>query len=544
VDVIRGDRFLKQFYARDANFRTLADVADAVARGGGGVGWDTFWHDSAPERFLQAVRNTVAEAKAGNYPGALLRAAALPWRATLAAVELQAKPIMEWWVPRLKLAAYMDLYRMELQDLGPVPDEIELRKAAGRAWDTVDNWLGELVYDNLFWHAVLKDAGMASVRALGWNLGTVRGVLGAVPKQLRQAGLMPGAGVGGGGIGKPPRRMRNTGSAPGPEGEPIPTYEMQRAPWLTHDFARLLALFFWLGVFGAIYQYLHTGRKPGEADDGHIDPAQRILDLFFPRTGGTKSDGRPERAALPSYLKDLFAFAKHPAETAAHKVHPLAALTYDVVVKNEDYFGTEIRNTDDPWMRQARDLFTFLADQYRPISVRTFGERRTARGETGIGSAEAFLGVSVAPQTVTRSDAEEYLHGLQPPMHRTQAQATQAQARRDLRSARQANDVPAAQAAIEAGHLTPQQVRRSARTARQTSLERAFQPTTLPQAIHAYELATPEERLTLQTDLVQKWHRLFKAVAADDKPALAARFTAAMKLPVAPRPSLQQAGTR
>jgi hypothetical protein len=69
-----------------------------------------------------------------------------------AAIELLAKPVMEWWVPRLKLAAFMDLARMELRDLGPKPDPLEAAKVLGRAWDSIDNRFGELIYDNIFWH--------------------------------------------------------------------------------------------------------------------------------------------------------------------------------------------------------------------------------------------------------------------------------------------------------------------------------------------------------------------------------------------------------
>ena len=39
--------------------------------------------------------------------------------------------------------------------------------------DSVDNRLGLLAYDNLFWQRTLKDLGMLSTRALGWNVGTI-----------------------------------------------------------------------------------------------------------------------------------------------------------------------------------------------------------------------------------------------------------------------------------------------------------------------------------------------------------------------------------
>ena len=52
----RDPELAREIYERDANFRGLVHAADLVTRGGGGVGWDTFWHNSAPERFLQAFR--------------------------------------------------------------------------------------------------------------------------------------------------------------------------------------------------------------------------------------------------------------------------------------------------------------------------------------------------------------------------------------------------------------------------------------------------------------------------------------------------------
>ena len=534
ADVARGHQYLKEFFARDANFSTLTHVADAVARGGGGVGWDTFWHNSGPARFMQALRATVAEAKAGHVGRTANAAASLAWRAVPALIEVQAKPIMEWWVPRLKIAAYMDLYRMELANLGPEPDELQLRKVAQTAWATVDNWLGELIYDNLFWHAILRDAGMGSVRALGWNLGTVRGAIGATPKQLANMGLLPGSGAGGGGIGKPPRRLVNTGARPDPEGGPdIPIYEEQRAPWLTHDFARLVSLIFWVGVFGAIYQYLHTGLRPGEEQDGSTDASTLLLDLYFPRTGGTTRDGRPERASLPSYMKDLYAASKHPITTAQHKLHPLLAMIADIL-RNEDYYGTEIRNPDDPFLTKLADIFTFAKDAYKPISLKNYYQRLESQKKgSAIGFLESLAGVGVAPATVNRTALEEYMHDVSPPTHRTKAQAAQAAARREFRDDLNAGDLDSAIAAAQAANLSKRQVLAAAHSARRISIQRSFQSLSIDQAIHGYELATPEERLSLQGFLESKARRLIPDAAPADRDRLTAAMLATRSLPVA-----------
>jgi hypothetical protein len=55
----------------------------------------------------------------------------------------------------------------------------------GRAWDSVDNRLGQLVYDNLFWHNMTKDLGLVATRSLGWNLGTIRELAGGVADYAR-----------------------------------------------------------------------------------------------------------------------------------------------------------------------------------------------------------------------------------------------------------------------------------------------------------------------------------------------------------------------
>ncbi len=538
LDVILGDRLLKQFYAKDANFRGLVDAGDLIVRGGGGVGWDTFWHNSAPERFLQSFRGIGAEAKAGNYPGAALRTGATALRAFPAAVEQMAKPIMEQWVPRLKLAAFWRLAMLELRDLGPQPDPHEVDKVLQKAWESIDNRFGELVYDNLFWNGVLKDAGMASVRALGWNLGTVREVFGAIPAQAAQLGLIPGAGSGGG-FGKPPMRLRNTGTQPDAAGgADIPVYQHGRAPWLSHQFAYLMALVFIAAEMGALYQKLHTGLNPGEQEDGSIDPSTALLDLYFPRTGGMTRDGRPDRATLWTYMKDVFAFIRHPITTVEGKVNPILSLTLELI-RNEDYFGTAMRNPDDPLVQQLEDVVKYLATQYRPISAQSFLQRAQQRGGLTVGTAaESLLGVNVAPRSATRTALEDYLHEIQPPSHRSQADEARLEARRALRDAVQDKDDAARRQAIAGGLLTRRSMLSTLKAARFSALQLAFRSTTLDQAVHAYTLGTPEERLALKAELLMKRARLLPQVAPTSRQAMQIKVQAALALPAAARAAL------
>jgi GNAT superfamily N-acetyltransferase len=517
VDIIRGHRALKHYYEHDANFRDILDSTSLVVRGGGGVGWDTFWHSSAPERFMQALHATAAEAKEGNYPGAVLRAALAAWRAFPALVELQAKPVMEWWVPRLKLAAYLDLARLELRDLGEAPDELELRKVLGDAWDSVDNRFGELVYDNLFWHRILKDAGMASVRALGWNVGTVREVAGAPLAQVRA-------------LLKPEPRVRQTGERLEPlTGERIPTYTVGREPWLTHKGAYFLALVFLSAVFGALYQKFHTGLNPGELEDGDYDTGTALFDLWFPRTGGTTSDGRPERASLPTYVKDVYAFGKHPWPTTIHKLHPLLSLMGQIW-QNEDYYGNAIRDPEDPALRQALDLAKYMEGQYRPISVQSYFERqKNSKKGSAVKAVESFLGINVAPASVTRTPLEEYLHAVAPTFSKTKDQAERSATSRDVRNKLADKDIPSARQAAVEGHMTRRQALAAETAAQLSYVQRAFSHLSLKQGIHAYELASPHEREGLARLLERKADNA--DVPADEVDALRTRVVDALKLP-------------
>lgn len=529
IDIVRGHKILKAFYERDATFRELVHEADIVAKAGGGVGWDNFWHESAPERFMAALRSMVAEGGAGHPIKALGQGGLALMRAVPAAIELQAKPVMQWWVPRLKLAAFMDLARMELADLGERPHDLDAARVLGNAWDSVDNRFGELIYDNIFWHAILKDAGMASVRALGWNIGTVREVFGAPGAQLRQLGLMPG-----GGFGKPPTRHRHTGFGEGPDGTQAPTYVEGREPALTHKFAYLVSLLFLSALFGAIYQYGHTGLRPGEQEDGSTDLATVLLDLYFPRTGGRTSTGRAERASLPTYMKDVYAFSRHSVTTIEHKLNPLLALIADLV-RNEDYFGNEIRNDDDPLVRQLRDVFSYMEEQYRPISVRSFEQRKTDT-KTGVNAVESFGGIGVAPASVTRTALEEYLHDITPPAHRSKEQAEQAAERRAVREAAR---TPPGQSrpTVDTSHLSSKSVKAATQSAYRSYLASAIarSDVSMREAIKAYTLASPEERLEIRAAVSKKLPSALASTPVSERAALMTTYRDAMTLPVGKR---------
>jgi hypothetical protein len=491
ADARKGGKLLEAYRSDVPGDPELAAIVEHVVQAGGRASIDPIYKNDAWKGFLTALRG-------GNYPGAALRV--IP-----AAIEAAAKPVMEVYVPRLKLAAFADLARLEARRLGPDAGVPEVRAAMQRAWDSVDNRFGQVVYDNLFLNRVLKDVLHASVRSVGWNLGTLRELGGGV----YDATL--------------PQFRRHAGDGPGERAEPR----------LTHRMAFLMAMSTTTGLMAATYQYLHTGQLP----DGPRD-------LVFPRTGAKNQDGTEERVSMPGYLKDAYALSTKPIQTAEHKLHPFLSLLAQTA-ENADYYGVEIRHKDDPAMQQLRDYVGFLFHEMTPISLQNARKRR----DTGAGlkgQFESQIGISPAPRAVVSppTDAEELAREyLGPPDVRTKEQEAKRQERGRYREAVRTGDVATAQEVVKAGKLSESTLREVTSTAQLTRLQNDFRRLTLEQAFRVYEVATPAER----DDLIPLLET--KAQNADVAPADVERLRAKVETvkalprgkktspaPAAPRP--------
>ena len=93
-------------------------------------------------------------------------------------VRASTSVIMEHIVPLQKLGVFSDLASDHIQR-NPLEDPVAFAASMQKIWNSVDNRLGEMVYDNLFWDRTFKEVNHMMVRAVGWNLGTVRELGGA-----------------------------------------------------------------------------------------------------------------------------------------------------------------------------------------------------------------------------------------------------------------------------------------------------------------------------------------------------------------------------
>lgn len=460
---IRGSKLMKAYLDPTGASPELLKMVDAIVAAGGRARQDSFYASEAPKKFMAALRHA-KPLSAARY--------SLP-----ALFELAAKPIMEIVVPRQKLGVFTQLAERALADLPAGASRDDARKALGRAWDSVDNRLGQLVYDNLFWDKTMKDLAMASVRSVGWNLGTIR-ELGGGAIDLGAAAVKVGRG---------------------------------QKPELTERGSYLPAMLFGVGLTGAIMNYLMTGEGPKE-----------LKDYFFPRTGKTNVEGNDERVQLPSYMKDVVAYGKHPVQTLEHKQAPLISMLAEML-HNEDFYGDQLRNPDDPLVTQLGQEAKFLGEQLLPFGVRNAQEsgKRVQDPRMKVGG---FIGVTAAPRDATRSKAQnqmmQYLAQKSMRGGTPEQKAVREERGVLMASARQGTlDERTLDVAEEQGRLTGRQrvgIERAADGDADLWMTR-FKRLDAAQALHVYKLATPAERDQYRDALEAK---LVKAGMEDELDAL------------------------
>jgi hypothetical protein len=356
INAYKGDRLLRASLGQLQD-PSLAPIVEALVQGGGRIGMDAFYKNET----LNAFRNAISRGdKLGIAKGFLP-----------SILDKINAPIFDQLVPRQKLGIFFDLAKDWLER-NPNATSEEKRAAMGKAWDSVDNRLGQLAYDNVFWDRTLKDLLMVSVRSVGWNLGTFREL--------------------GGGI--------------------VDFKNVAKDKELSTRAAYVIALPFVTGLMGAMIGYMYTGNGPEE-----------LKDYFFPKTGRKRPDGTDDRMSLPSYMKDVYeyghdisGFVKYgadPTSTLKNKLHPLLG-TISQMVDNKDFFGGAIRSPGDPAVQQLMDEAKYIMSSVTPFSTRNFSQQQKLRGESGVDipgylnpvNNPSLVGITPAPGYVTKNDQQ------------------------------------------------------------------------------------------------------------------------------------------
>lgn len=332
--IFKGSKIIKDFKAGT----TSADIQN-IAEGGGRIGAQVDYKATGLAKSLEQL-------KSGSVKEGIKGVASAPFRAFNTA----AKPIMEYWVPRIKAGAEKELIDRKLSELPKDANPETIRAAKAAAIDSIDNRFGQLTQDNLMWNKTLKDGMGLVMRSPGWNIGTIREIGGGLTDFATKTA---------------------------------------RGKGLSERSAYTVSLAATTMMLGTAMSYMFTGKPPQDAKD-----------YFYPKTGKTDKNGNEERVSLPTYAKDVFAFSHDPVQTVKNKAAPGIAIAQNLAT-NKDYFGNLIRNPQDSAGTQAKQTGDFLAKSVLPFSV-TAGNQRAEK--TPSTATQSFFGVAPAPGYITKSN--------------------------------------------------------------------------------------------------------------------------------------------
>ena len=469
---VHGRRVLKEWNKAGSMSPELqADVQNLITAGGR-TQMDQMYQTHLADKMHEALRG-------GNVLGAAIRA-------PFAGVEAISNIIMKHVVPAMKAGAFADLARFHMEELGPNASAADVQRVLAQDWNSVENRLGEMTYDNLFWNKTLKDLAMLSVRSVGWNMGTLREVGGAIGDVVMQ----------------PYNRLK---------GNPV---NLNRLSYV-------LALVTTNAIMSAVYQYLKTGKGPDEPED-----------YFFPKNGETDEAGNPQRISWPSYVKDIYHYTTAPVKTLSNKVAPVWPL-FAEMIRNRDFYHKEIRHPDDPLVKQLGQAAVGVAKHFIPMTARNY-QREEKLGAKPGALGEQFFGITPAPVDLNRGPAErmarEMSAGHIPDTARTAESAQRHELRQDLtRALRQNKGIP--QEVNEArrnGLLSRRDIESAVRAAKQSPLQAAFTQLSIADAFKVYRNANEAERNQIRGLLKKKAQNAIANEPPADRAKTRADLTAAL----------------
>ena len=188
--------------------------------------------------------------------------------------EAVMSPLFETYIPRIKTAAFANKLESFMK-LNPTATDQELLGAANRIASSVENRMGEMVRDRLFWKNTANDLGQMLFLSPTWQIGAFKEIAGSAPQLVHMLGgaeeLASGAKLKG-----------------------MNTKLEYMAGFLASTYAA-----------GATYEHFMTegGQKPPGAGEGPRDPAP--IQQMHPRTGGVTPQGKPEEMVMPGYGKEI-----------------------------------------------------------------------------------------------------------------------------------------------------------------------------------------------------------------------------------------------
>lgn len=257
-------------------------------------------------------------------------------------------PIMGKFVPWMKAGA---LSRMLQEEMAAHPDMTmeDIRKIGGRMSDHIDNRIGEVVQDNLFWPTVLHNLNNVLFMAPQWFMGKLR-LMGGAAEDIAKGGFVEG---------------------PGGSKE------------LSDNVTTLVGYVAATIFTGALYGYLK----------GTWNKDWTLKDYVAPPTGGTDSKLGDERISLPGPFRDAYGWTHDPVHELTNKMAPVWGTLWDLGT-NTQFNGAAITDPRSSWAEAKGDYGTFLLNQLAPMMV---SSKPSSGPDAKLTGLEQWMGIREAP---------------------------------------------------------------------------------------------------------------------------------------------------
>ena len=520
VETFREGRAFRDALLSENPPEEYKPLIDMFTRGGGRVSMDKQYTVPFIQKFMEGWRNA-AQAPGGAALGTL--------SAPFALVELLSKPIMEIYVPTMKLGTMAQLFHDEMARLPQDATQAEIDRVARRVVDHVEDRMGQMTYDNLHWNKFTKQIMMLGLRAVGWDVGSWRMILGAGADTL---GLVPrAAGAIGAAVADPvtrkayeeerARRDRQAG-------------EFGKTTWLSYNIAQTFGVMAIVALLSGLITWLMTGEPP------------KGKDFLYPRTGRKDKYGKDERLQLASYAKEVVDLA-HIAKEASpvHVEHgkldlglnlspglkylwgkksPLLGAISEFGT-NQNWRGQQVF-TPNAGKKTLEEFGMAAIQEFYPISVAQSIEKWETQG--GAKSLLPSLGLTKPRQENLNTKAENRLVGLLADRQPRVIEKAKGDREQMLRTAKDAyvlgNRKPMDELKAE-GLLTPKDYKNIVRSFQQQNLIVRLANATNIQAqdlIKVWSDMADDEKLAVWPALARKMGPAFKSTPPAERESLKA----------------------
>ncbi len=384
------------------------------------------------------------------------------------ALEQFAKPVMEHLVPNAKAGAFRELWKVESKRLPPDATDAQKAVVARKLVNDIDDRMGQLIYNNLHLPNAMRQAITLTIRAGGWDIGSLRAIYGS-GIDFAKAGKMLAQDVAAKAGAIKPETMESIKAKREAQGVFGPkSYMTQR---MGYGVASALSMAVTNGLITYVGNRVRNATKgPGEKD---TETKPTGMDFVFPRIGKDRySVAGYEKEAVEQYhiLKNVLLHHDPSAITdyISQKASPVVNLA-------------EMWGSGYDWKGNRIGKLSALGQQYNPMVTKDMGSTELPTSSAAIGrlggpnpiqNAGRFIGITPAPKKLTQTDAEnkalDILHQDKTPL--TEQAADHADFVNRMALYYKNGDMEVYNDAKNRGLLTPRDVATIKKKARETDL--------------------------------------------------------------------------